>query len=137
MNTEKVSVNIGDDKLSAIDLLVDEGLVSNRSAFINEAIDLLLERHRDTVEVILRERKESLTPDQWFIGLSSIDRDYLMQFREAGLRLSLKGFGSLYFAKEIESALITETVAFISRRIRIHGTPEQMRALKEIMESRA
>lgn len=137
MNTEKVSVNISDDKLSEIDLLVDEGLVANRSAFINEAVDLLLEKHRGTVESILKERKESLTPDQWFIGLSSIDRDYLMQFREAGIRLSLKGFGSLYLSKDVGSELITETVAFVSKRIRVHGTPEQLDALKAVREGKS
>ena len=49
MKSEKVSVNINNDKLAAIDLLVEEELVANRSAFINEAIDLLIERKQKTI----------------------------------------------------------------------------------------
>ena len=44
MTYEKVSVNIGDDKLAAIDLLIEEGLVANRSAFINDAISQLIDK---------------------------------------------------------------------------------------------
>ena len=136
MQSEKVSVNINDDKLSAIDLLVDEGLVANRSAFINEAIDLLLEKNRSTIDGIIRQRQETLSPNQWFIGLQSLDRDDLMRFKAQGIKLSLKGFGSLYLSKEIERELIPDTIGFISGRIRVHGTPEQLDALQGIKETK-
>ncbi|MBE6542629.1 MAG: hypothetical protein E7672_09340 [Ruminococcaceae bacterium] len=135
MKNEKVSVNINDDKLSAIDLLIDEGLITSRSAFINDAIDLLLEKNKDTIDGIIKQKHESLSPNQWFIGLQSIDRDYLTQFKEQGVKLSLKGFGSLYLSKDIDGELIVDAIEFISRRIRVHGNSEQLNALKDIMET--
>lgn len=136
MKSEKVSVNINDDKLSAIDLLVDEGLVENRSAFINEAIDLLLQMKQPTVQSILTKRQQTLSPNQWFIGLQSMDGDYLTPFKEQEDKLTLKGFGSLYLDKDVEPTLLKETVAFISKRIRVHGTKEQLEALEGIWESK-
>lgn len=134
MDNEKISVNINDDKLSAIDLLIDEGLVSNRSAFINEAVDLLIQKNQKTIDAILTKRRETISPDQWFIGLQSLDTNYLLQFKNQGTKLSLKGFGSLYLDKEIECELICETISFISKRIRIHGTHEQISALQHAIE---
>ena len=136
MENEKVSVNINDDKLAAIDLLIDEGLISNRSAFINEAIDLLLQKHQKTIDDIIKQKRELITPNQWFIGLQSIDREYLLKFKEQGIKLSLKGFGSLYVSRDISEELILETVKFISKRIKVHGTDEQMIAMKNIVEQK-
>ena len=136
MENEKVSVNINDDKLAAIDLLIDEGLISNRSAFINEAIDLLLQKNQKTIDDIIKQKRELITPNQWFIGLQSIDREYLQQFKEQGIKLSLKGFGSLYVSRDVSDDLILETVKFISKRIKVHGTDEQMIAIKNIVEQK-
>lgn len=131
MKSEKVSVNINVDKLAAIDLLIDEGLVANRSAFITEAIDLMIQKKQKTIDSILTHKHELISPNQWFIGLMSIDRDYLLQFKEQGIKLSMKGFGSLYLNKEIEIELIHETIEFISKSITVHGTTEQLVALKK------
>ena len=113
MDNEKISVNINDDKLSAIDLLIDEGLVSNRSAFINEAVDLLIQKNQKTIDAILTKRHETVSPNQWFIGLQSLDANYLMQFKEQGTKLSLKVDGESHKrylrtirAAEIERSMI-------------------------------
>ena len=136
MESEKVSVNISDDKLAAIDLLIDEGLVSNRSAFINEAIDLLLQKNQKMIDDIIKQRQELISPNQWFVGLLHIDREYLLQFKEQGIKLSLKGFGSLYLSRNITDELLFETVSFISRRIKVHGTGKQMVAIRNIVEQK-
>ena len=136
MENEKVSVNISDDKLAAIDLLIDEGLISNRSAFINEAIDLLLQKNQKTIDDIIKQKQELISPNQWFIGLQSIDREYLLQFKEQGIKLSLKGFGSLYVSRDVSDELILETVKFISKRIKVHGTDEQMIVIRNIVEQK-
>ena len=136
MENEKVSVNVNHDKLAAIDLLIDEGLVANRSAFINEAIDLLIQKNQKTINDIINQRHELISPNQWFIGLMSIDRDDLLKFKNQGIRLSLRGFGSLYINKEVDSELIDETIEFISKRIKIHCTEGQRAVLKNISESK-
>ena len=134
MENEKVSVNINYDKLAAMDLLIEEGLVANRSAFINEAVELLLQKNQKTIDDIIRQKQEVVSANQWFIGLQSMDRDYLLKFKKHELKLSLKGFGSLYISRDVESSLILETVEFISKRIKVHGTDEQLAAVKSIAE---
>ena len=130
MKSEKVSININNDKLAAIDLLIEEGLVSNRSSFINEAIDLLIQNKQKIIDDIIKQKGKTLSSKQWFIGLQSIDSEYLLQFKKQGIKLSLKGFGSLYLSKDINPELIDETVEMISKKIRIHGTVEQIESLK-------
>ena len=130
MKSEKVSININNDKLAAIDLLIEEGLVSNRSSFINEAIDLLIQNKQKIIDDIIKQKGKTLSSKQWFIGLQSIDSEYLLQFKKQGIKLSLKGFGSLYLSKDINPELIDETVEMISKKIRIHGTAEQIETLK-------
>ena len=136
MENEKVSVNVNNDKLAAIDLLIDEGLVANRSAFINEAIDRLLQENRETIDGIIKQKQELISPNQWFIGLQSLDREYLLKFKEQGIKLSLKGFGSLYLRGDVEGELILDTVEFISKRIKVHGTPEQLAVIKSVTGTR-
>ena len=134
METEKISVNISNDKLAAIDLLVEEGLIANRSSFVNEAVDLLLEKHQKTIDDIISKQQELILPNQWFIGLMSIDREALLKFQKHGIKLSLKGFGSLYMSRDIDRDLILETIEFISKKIKVHGTDEQLAALKSAQE---
>ena len=136
METEKISVNISNDKLAAIDLLVEEGLIANRSSFVNEAVDLLLEKHQNTIDDIISKQQELILPNQWFIGLMSIDREDLLKFQKHGIKLSLKGFGSLYMSRDIDRDLILETIEFISKKIKVHGTDEQLAALKSAQESK-
>lgn len=131
MKSEKVSVNINDDKLAAMDLLIEEGLVTNRSAFINEAIELLIEKNQKIIDRIITEKEDSVSSKQWFIGIQSIDKEYLMKFKKQGIMLSLKGFGSLYINKDVDVNLIEESIEFISKKIRIHGTKEQLEILEE------
>ena len=131
MKSEKVSININNDKLAAIDLLIEEGLVSNRSSFINDAIDLLIQKEQKIIDGILKQKEETVSSKQWFIGLQSFDSEYLLKFKKQGIKLSLKGFGSLYLSKDIDEKLIEDTIEFISKKIRIHGTTEQMNALKD------
>ena len=130
MKSEKVSVNVNNDKLAAIDLLVEEELVANRSAFINEAIDFLIQKNQNKIDDILLKKEETISPNQWFIGIQSINRDYLLKFKNNGLKLSLKGFGSLYISRDVDTDLINETVEYISKKIKIHGTEEQVKVLK-------
>ena len=129
MKSEKVSINVNNDKLAAIDLLVEEGLVANRSAFINEAIDLLIQREQKKIDDIIIQKEKTISNKQWFIGIKPISVDYLLMFKKNGIKLSLNGFGSLYLSQDIDVELIDETIESISKKIRIHGTIEQVNAL--------
>ncbi len=126
MESEKVSVNIKNDKLSSIDLLIEEGIYSNRSEFINEAISLLIDKNQMIIDNIINIRNKTLNPNQWFIGVMSLDENYLLKFKKQGIKLTLKGFGSLYLSKDISEELLDDSIEQISKKIKVHGTSAQM-----------
>ena len=126
MESEKVSVNIKNDKLSSIDLLIEEGIYSNRSEFINEAISLLIGKNQMVIDKIINIRNVTLNPNQWFIGVMSIDEKYLLKYKEQGVKLTIKGFGSLYLNKDISEELLDDSIKLISKKIKVHATSEQM-----------
>ena len=120
MTGEKVSINMPDEVLSKIDLLVEDGFYANRSDFINRAAVMLLDRENPTIEKLLEiHSKEKINEHQWFIGIQSMGTQYLEKVREQGLHLRIKGCGVLYFEKDIDSALIYDTIDFISGKIRL------------------
>ena len=125
MTGEKVSINMTDEALSRIDLLVEDGFYANRSDFINRATVMLLDRESSTIEKLLDiHSKEKISERQWFIGIQSMGTAYLEKVKEQGLHLRIKGCGVLYFEKDIDSALIYETIDFISGKIRLFAADE-------------
>ncbi|MBO2516609.1 MAG: hypothetical protein CW338_04915 [Clostridiales bacterium] len=139
MTSEKVSVNINDEILSGIDLLVEDGFYANRSDFINRAVEAQIEKERKNIEKLLEihskeKAVEQLNEHQWFVGIQTIGREYLEQVKEQGMHLRIKGFGVLYFEKDADDALIFDTVAYISGKIRImanDAVKEHFRAVQE------
>ena len=137
MNYEKVSVNINDKKLSQMDLLIENGLYTNRSDFINQAVDGLLERECPTVQKLL----ETYTTDAnllndniwttdanirndniWFIGVSCFDKAFLERVKSLNKKINVKGFGVLCFGEGCTDELILETVESVSDKIRIKAS---------------
>lgn len=122
MTGEKVSVNISDEMLSKIDLLVEDGFYANRSDFINKGVEMLLDKEARNIDKLLDiHSQEKIAEHQWFIGIQSMGTNYLEKVRERGLHLKIKGFGVLYFEKDIDAQLVFDTVEMISRKIKIYA----------------
>ncbi len=98
--SEKVSVNMNIATLSQIDLLIDKGYYSNRSDFINQAVRQALSENRSVIEEAGRQQKSR--DYSWFIGASSLDREELIQARESGVKLKIKGYGLLCIDSELD-----------------------------------
>ncbi len=125
MNYEKVSVNISDKKLSQMDLLIENGFYTNRSDFINQAVDELLSREDRTVQKLLENYaadKNILNDNIWFIGFSSFDKAFLERVKSLDKKISIKGFGVLCFADDCTDELILDTVESVSKKIRINAS---------------
>lgn len=125
MNYEKVSVNISDKKLSQMDLLIENGLYANRSDFINQAVDDLLDRECHTVEKLLESYSTDaniLNDNIWFIGISCFDKAFLERVKSLNKKISIKGFGVLCFADDCTDELILDTVESVSKKIRINAS---------------
>jgi len=117
--TEKVSVNINSSTLSSIDLLIDNGYYSNRSDFINQALREGLQKHQNTLDRIIDQKTESCkdSPNQWFIGVSGLEKQDIEEAKNRGETMDIKGYGVLVISKEIDEDALFAVV----RRIQVKG----------------
>lgn len=114
--SEKVSVNINTSTLSNIDLLVDNGYYSNRSDFINQALREGLQKHQSTLDRIIDEKTESHreSPNQWFLGVYGLERPEIEAAKKRGERITVKGYGVLVIADDIDEEMLFDVVSAIS-----------------------
>lgn len=130
-HTEKVSVNINASTLSMIDLLVDNGYYSNRSDFINESVRDMLDKKSsiiDRIDAVERQKAEKSkekadgqnSQNDWFIGVSGFEREYLEELKENGIKERIRGYGVLVIGKDCPDELVMETVESIKVRGKVH-----------------
>ena len=134
MNSEKVSVNISDDKLARIDLLVSEGFYSNRSAFINEAVSQLLDKNASLIEKIIYENNRAYSSDTWFIGVRNLSVKELEDYLKHDVKFSIKGFGVMYIDRDVTAELLEKTVSSVSGKIKVHGSAEVLEYINTVKE---
>lgn len=113
--SEKVSVNINASTLSSIDILVDNGYYSNRSDFINQALREKLQSQQSTLDRIIDKKFEANkeNPNQWFIGISSIENSELESAKKYGQSLKYTGYGVLAIGKDVDEELLFAVVQSI------------------------
>ena len=127
--TEKITINLGPVDLGKIDLLVEQGIYSNRTDLIRTGIRNQIEKHEATItDVIVRKH--------WVLGVEHITRTGLEKRRAAGEQLSLRIIGMLSIASDVDPELAMETI----RTVAVHGAfraPETVKkALLEREEAR-
>lgn len=127
--SEKVSVNINTSTLSSIDLLVDNGYYSNRSDFINQALREGLQKHQNTLDRIIdaKLRSQEENYNQWFIGVSGLEKQDIESARANGRKRTVKGYGVLVISDEIDDEALFEVV----ETIQIKGKVVCRKSIKE------
>ena len=108
-NTEKITINLGPVDLGRIDLLVEQGVYSNRTDAIRTAIRNLLDKHDGVISEY--RRKKSFT-----LGVLLLNRQDLLKKKEKGDKLSIRIVGGLVLSDDIEPELAKETIDHISVR---------------------
>jgi Arc/MetJ-type ribon-helix-helix transcriptional regulator len=111
--------------LGKVELLVQEGLYSNRTDFIRTAIRNQLDRH--TLEI-----QQSVTRHSYVIGVLTYDQADLEKARSKGKRLDLKVLGLLHIAKDVTPELAREVIV----SIRLLGIFQASEAVKEALSDR-
>ena len=132
MKSEKVSVNINDDKLAKIDMLVSEGFYSNRSAFINDAVNGLLAENEMIIDKIITESRKTYSSDTWFIGVQNLSSRELQDYLDHDAKFSIKGFGILYIDNDVTLELLSKTVTYISDKIMVRCSNDLQEYIKTI-----
>jgi Arc/MetJ-type ribon-helix-helix transcriptional regulator len=135
MTSEKISVNVSSEVLAKIDLLVEDGFYSNRSDFVNQALDEKLNGEKPTLDKLLDIHDivaDAFTDRPWCLGVITIDKRMLLKAKERGKKLRIGGFGVLYISRDITLDLVKETVEKITGSFKIYASKEIEQYLKNL-----
>jgi Arc/MetJ-type ribon-helix-helix transcriptional regulator len=108
-DSEKITINMNAVDLGKVDLLVQEGVYSNRTDFIRTAIRAQLEKH--TFEV-----QQSVTRQSFVIGVLFYDRKDLEKRHEKGEKLAVAVVGILNLDPDISPELAAEVIEMVKVR---------------------
>ena len=124
-DTEKITINMSAVDLGKIDLLVQEGLYSNRTDFIRTAIRSQLEKHSFEIQ-------QSVTRHSFVIGVLSYDRSDLEKRKEKGEKMTIAIMGLLHLHDDISAELAAEVI----ESIRVRGVFMASEAVKTALAER-
>jgi Arc/MetJ-type ribon-helix-helix transcriptional regulator len=125
--TEKITINMAAVDLGKIDLLVQEGLYSNRTDFIRTALRGPLEKH--SLEI-----QQSVTRHSYVVGVLTYNRADLERYQQKNERLQIAIIGLLHFQNDITPELAAEVVDSIQVRGIFLASDEVKAAIEGKME---
>ncbi|HEY5269058.1 MAG TPA: hypothetical protein VII97_01885 [Anaerolineales bacterium] len=102
-DTEKITINMSAVDLGKIDLLVQEGLYSNRTDFIRTAIRNLQDKHNLEIQ-------QSVARHSYIVGVLSYDRSDLEKRKGRGEKLKITILGLLHLHDDISADLAAEVI---------------------------
>lgn len=124
-DTEKITINMSAVDLGKVDLLVQEGLYSNRTDFIRTAIRNQLDRHNLEIQ-------QSVSRHSYVIGVLVYDKTDLEKRKMKGEKLDLKVIGLLHLANDINPELAREVI----ESIQIRGVLQASDAVRSALADR-
>lgn len=123
-DSEKITINLGFVDLGHIDLLVQEGLYSNRTDFVRTAIRNQIDRHADVVRGAIKRQSVEL-------GLLHFSRGDLEAARDAGETLDIRVLGLASIAQDVTPELARATIHSISVLGALHASAAVKAALAD------
>jgi Arc/MetJ-type ribon-helix-helix transcriptional regulator len=108
--TEKITINLGPVDLGRIDVLVEQGLYSNRTDLIRTAVRNQLDRHEPLIH-------EVTTRHSYSLGLLMYTKKDLEKVREEDRKISIHVVGMVTLASSVTPELALATI----ERIWIRG----------------
>ncbi|HWQ58895.1 MAG TPA: CopG family transcriptional regulator [Clostridia bacterium] len=124
MNTEKISVNVNIVDLGKIDLLIDQGLYTNKTDFFTRAISGELNKNEAFISQAIKE----MDPDVHIqIGKAVYSAEKLMKMKAANLSNKLYVIGRLVIEPDVSLELAKATLP----GIRVFGSCKMSAELME------
>ena len=121
---EKITINVSAVDLGKIDLVVQEGLYSNRTDFIRTAIRNLLDKHNLEIQ-------QSVTRHSFAVGAMSYNKADLEKLKSKGEKIKVSLVGFLNLANDISPELAREVIESIQVRGVFHASEAVKTALNE------
>jgi Arc/MetJ-type ribon-helix-helix transcriptional regulator len=125
--TEKITINMSAVDLGKVDLLVQEGLYSNRTDFIRTAIRNLLDKHNLEIQ-------QSVIRHSYVIGVLVYDKADFEKRKLMGEKFNINVVGFLHLANDISPELACEVVESIRVRGIFHVSDTVKAALADRMK---
>jgi Arc/MetJ-type ribon-helix-helix transcriptional regulator len=122
--TEKITINLGPVDLGQIDLLVREGIYSNRTDFIRTAIRNQLATHAEAV-------RQTVARQTLVLGVQHFSRRDLEAVRDAGERPRIEVLGLASIADDVSPELALETIESVIVLGAFRASPAVKRALAD------
>src|SRR5262245_26406148 len=91
--SEKITINMGAVDLGKVELLVQEGMYSNRTDFIRTAIRAQMEKHQLEVQ-------QSVARHSFVVGVMTFNRGTLERMESERQRVRVGVIGMLHVAKD-------------------------------------
>lgn len=104
---EKITINLGPVDLGRIDVLVDQGLYSNRSDAIRTGIRNLLDRHEEVITGV--KTRNSSTIGVLVLGKSDLEKKI-----KEGKKLRLNLIGMLVLKEDVTPELAEKAIEYVS-----------------------
>jgi Arc/MetJ-type ribon-helix-helix transcriptional regulator len=124
-DSEKITINMNAVDLGKVDLLVQEGVYSNRTDFIRTAIRNLLDKH--TFEI-----QQSVIRHSYVIGVLTYNQAALERYQAKGERVKIQVIGVLTLDADIAPDLAKATI----ESIKIRGVFNASQAVKDALAER-
>lgn len=124
-DSEKITINMNAVDLGKIDLLVQEGVYSNRTDFIRTAIRSQLEKHNFEIQ-------QTVTRHSYVIGVLSYNRDDFEKRKLKGEKVKMTVVGLLHLADDISPELARDVV----ETIQVRGVFNASEAVKAALADR-
>lgn len=124
-HSEKVSINVGAVDIGQVDLLVEQGLYSNRSDFFRTAIRNQVKSHEQIIQQNMAGRMISL-------GIIEYSKETLEEYAASNqkLNISIIGMGSL--ADDVTPELALATIA----KVKVFGSFKCSPAVHDAIKDR-
>jgi Arc/MetJ-type ribon-helix-helix transcriptional regulator len=126
--TEKIMINLGLVDLGQVDLLVQEGFYSNRTAFIRTAIRNQLATDADEV-------RQTVARKTLVLGLEHYTQRDLGAVREAGETLEIRVLGLASIDEDVSPELARETISSLGVLGVLRASPAVKSALEDRIQS--
>lgn len=123
--SEKITININAVDLGKIDLLVQEGVYTNRTDFIRTAIRLQLARHE-------AELNQSVARHAYGVGFFQYARKDLERCKARGEKLKITVVGMLDLAPDIPPDLAAEVIEYVQ----VRGIFQASQAVRDVLADR-
>ncbi len=108
-DTEKITINLSAVDLGKVDLLVQEGLYSNRTDFIRTAIRNQVDKHH--VEI-----QQTVARYSYVIGVLSYDRADLEKKKGKGEKLKIAVLGLLHLHDDVTVEVVDSVIESVQVR---------------------